>query len=480
MNLLSRNLAWCLIVAVLCASAIRSNAKVKISGKIAHPVSDSIQFSYNDNKLAYYPKDLYARLDKKGNFSVVFPAPGGIYILAEVKHGRHLSEIILRDGDSLVLSVDAVRFDSSLHFSGRGGDIQNFVVRHIVERGRLNQYSVRIKNHLEKNPDDFLKAIEKEKSDELAFVGKNKGRLPSSFIDFWQSHYTYYNYFFLQQYPQLHQMIKLRRYTDTIPDENFVVLQQMPLSFHDSLLAVPSYLLYLTGVFELPLKAAGYAYPLSNPANASKFLDSVDKLGYTRLPDKSGEYFIAQSLYARIRRQPIERTRAEFAAFKKRWPGSEYLAVLGKQVDMTERLAAGQPAPDLDFVTADGLHKKLSDFKDKVVYITFWAPWCKPCVGEMRAMERKVKEVLKNKPVEFVYVSIDDDTATAKLLLGQFKIEGNFTWTKGGWYSPEVAAYGVQNLPAYFLIDREGKFAVQPPPTPQQPTELIVAISKLY
>jgi thiol-disulfide isomerase/thioredoxin len=468
----------CLML-VLCTGTASVHATIKLSGKIGNPVSDSIAVSYNNNRLAYYPNDFYAVLDKKGNFSLEFPAPDGEYVQAEIKHGNHLTELMLHDGDSLLLSADAARFDSSISYAGRGSAAQNFVAKHTLARGRMNQYSVKLKNSLDQSPDVFLSNIEKEQKEELKYLDNNSTGLPASFQKMWRAYYTYYNYFFIEQYPQMHEMMRLRRYTDTIPQGNFVVLKNLPDAFNDELLSVPSYLLYLTGIEEVRLKATGYGFPLSDAGNAAKFLDSLNSLAYKRLPDKSSEYFLAQSLYARIRTQQIERTRAQFGMFKKRWPNSEYLPLLAQQLAIAERLQPGQPAPNIAITMKDGTRQHLADLKGKVVYLTFWATWCKQCVGEMR-MEKKVKDILNGKPVEFVYVSLDDDSAAAATLMTRLKIEGNFTWTKGGWYAPEVSSYGVQGLPARYLIDTDGKIAMQNPPGAQQSTEMVVAISKLY
>ena len=92
-----------------------------------------------------------------------------------------------------------------------------------------------------------------------------------------------------------------------------------------------------------------------------------------------------------------------------------------------------------------------------------------------------LKELIKNKPLEFVYVSIDNDTAAANKLIAKYKMEGLFTHSNGEWSAPEVQLYGVQSLPAYFLIDDEGKFAAQnPPPSHLQSTDLILAFEKLF
>ena len=467
----------------LCCSLLlgaRAFGIVKLSGTIVHPISDSVKVSYNDNKLAYYPKEFFAKVDKGGSFSIALPLPSGTFMQAEITHGNHLAEVMLYDGDSLRLTADTRRFDSSIHYSGTGSEVQNFVALHTITRGRLNQYTLRVKNLLGKEPEDFYRGIEEERKKEEDFANKSPYVLPKQFKKIWLAHFEYYNYFFLQQYPLMHQMMKLQRYTDTVPAENYAVLKYMPQKFSDDLLQVPSYLLYLTGVFETKLKAAGLGFPASDTQKARVLLDSLITLGYNTLPTQSSEYFIAQGLYARIRVQEVNRTKQELNTFTTHFPYSQYSPLLQKQLDIAERLLPGKPAPDFHTNTVAGNQLNLSDINDTVVYITFWASWCKQCVGEMRMMERKVKPLFVNKPVRFMYISLDEDTTVAKQVINQFKVAGYHTYTSGSWYSDVAVKYGIQALPAYFLIDRKGKFAVTNPPNPQRPTELIVAISRLY
>ena len=460
--------------------ATNAYSVVRLSGTITHPIADSIKISYNDNKLAYYPKEFYALVDKNGYFSIAFPLPSGIYLQAEITHGNHLAEVMLYDGDSLHLSADTRRFDSSIHYNGTGSEVQNFVALHTITRGRLNQYTLRVKNILGKEPEQFYAGIEEERKKEEDFANKSQYKLPPLFKKIWLSHFEYYNYFFLQQYPLMHQMMNLQRYTDTVPPENYTVLKHMPQKFNDDLLQVPSYLLYLTGVFESKLKAAGLGFPSSDTQKARILLDSIIALGYKNLPKQSSEYCIAQGLYARIRVQQLSRTKQELYKFTTSFPSSQYLPFLQKQLDIVERLSPGMPAPDFQTTTLSGITVHLSSLKDTVVYVTFWASWCKQCVGEMRMMERKVKQSFLNKPVRFVYVSLDEDTTLAKQVTNQFKVAGYHTYTSGSWYADVAVKYGIQALPAYFLVDRKGRFALSNPPTPQRPTDLIVAISRLY
>ena len=467
-----------LLCAFILSAACFAQDSVRLSGHVDNGTSDTVELTYNDNNLAYYPVKFYARLDKKANFKCTFPVPRSVFVQVELKQGNRLAELILRGGDSLHLTVNALHFDTTIHYTGRGAGIQNFVARHTLEKGRMNQYTGKLKQAMTLEPDAFRAEIEKAHKDELQFLTQHGGKLPPEFVNYWKAFFRYYNYFFTEQYPLTHQVMAVKRFTDTIPAANFSVVSELPYAFNDSFLQLPPYLLYLTGIFETRLRASGYFAYRADTTMTRMVEDSVYALGYSMLPTGSAEFFMAQNLYGRAKGQDLQRTEAQFAAFRQHWPNSQYLPLLARQVATAERLAPGQPAPDLDIVTPEGKHMKLSDLRGYVVYLGFWGSFCRQCVGEMMS-ERKIKDLMKNKPVKFVYVSIDDDAALDKTLAEKYKIDGIFIHAASGWTSKEVEQYGVQTLPAYFLIDEDGKIAVRNPALPGQFTELVLQIGRL-
>ena len=69
-----------------------------------------------------------------------------------------------------------------------------------------------------------------------------------------------------------------------------------------------------------------------------------------------------------------------------------------------------EKAPDFDFIHESGEMQKLSDYDGSVVYIAFWASWCKPCLINFRNYEEMRLE-MKKKGVTLLNVSLDKNKA---------------------------------------------------------------------
>ncbi len=73
----------------------------------------------------------------------------------------------------------------------------------------------------------------------------------------------------------------------------------------------------------------------------------------------------------------------------------------------------------------DNLDQIITENKNKVIYIDFWASWCAPCRTSMQ-VSKELRNQYKNKDIVFIYVSIDSDfnkweSAVKKELLYDYK-----------------------------------------------------------
>ena len=115
-----------------------------------------------------------------------------------------------------------------------------------------------------------------------------------------------------------------------------------------------------------------------------------------------------------------------------------------------------QPAKDFRVTTPDNRPLTLADFKGKVVFLNFWATWCKPCEAEMPGMERLHQ---KYKERGLVVLGISED-ANGVSVVPPFLKTRNLTFPIGLDPKMSVASlYGVWAVPSTFIIDRHGNRA---------------------
>ena len=117
-----------------------------------------------------------------------------------------------------------------------------------------------------------------------------------------------------------------------------------------------------------------------------------------------------------------------------------------------KRMELGKPAPDFELMDASGKTWKLSSLKGKVVFVNFWATWCKPCRDEMPSMAA-LNKAMAGKPFQMLAIVFNDDLAMAesfaRRLGATFPVLGN-----PGQELTE--AYMITGVPETFLIDADG------------------------
>jgi thiol-disulfide isomerase/thioredoxin len=119
-----------------------------------------------------------------------------------------------------------------------------------------------------------------------------------------------------------------------------------------------------------------------------------------------------------------------------------------RPVDVT----VGSKAPEIAGKDLDGKPLRLSEFRGKVVMLSFWASWCGPCRG-LFPHERAILERYQGKPFALVGVNGDEDLDAARRL----QEKGDVLWRSFTDAKGDIArAYGVDAFPYVFLIDSHG------------------------
>jgi thiol-disulfide isomerase/thioredoxin len=117
-------------------------------------------------------------------------------------------------------------------------------------------------------------------------------------------------------------------------------------------------------------------------------------------------------------------------------------------------LTVGKTAPEIVGKDAWGKPFALSEFRGKVVVLTFSGNWCGPCVG-MYPQERELVARLKDRPFALLSVDTDSNAETLKKSVDAGEITWRCWWDRGTT-GPITTRWGIERFPAIFVLDRSG------------------------
>jgi peroxiredoxin len=121
-------------------------------------------------------------------------------------------------------------------------------------------------------------------------------------------------------------------------------------------------------------------------------------------------------------------------------------------------LKVGSSFPLFAVQDTAGAALSLESYRGKVVLVDFWAMWCGPCIAELPNVVKAYKDY-NARGFEIVGISLDRAGEGPKL--ARFTQENAMPWRQffdGKYWANELAQkYGVNSIPATYLLDGEGR-----------------------
>ena len=112
----------------------------------------------------------------------------------------------------------------------------------------------------------------------------------------------------------------------------------------------------------------------------------------------------------------------------------------------------GIMAPAFTLIGLDGNAITLEQFKGKVVFLDFWAPWCIPCKQELPELDKLYQKYGKE-GFEVIGVCEDAPENVVKEFLRKAPVTFNILIDKSGDVADE---YRISSLPIGLIIGRDG------------------------
>ncbi len=451
-----------LVVVWACFLEIAAAQNTLVMGKIeqygpANTIDLQVNQFYLTGKKDNYTSNILT--DGSFAFAVQINEPQ----LVSLKYANNKALLYLEPGDTLFVYTDAGKFQENLHFEGRSSANNRLLYTYFndnppeLDPFKLVQYrygSFWYSNgprfeDLMLNSDRTVftrhMLLRKEKALELLHsITKQDKAITSTFAAFleteiiydWAYHMMLYGHVFKNKYSLEKDYFD---FIAEIPvDNNFIGnywLRQYLLAFVNH----------------------------QNEAKKSKANPFVAQynLATRGLYKKAKSFVQSEMIVKALRAAQFDEILPKYHEFSQKNPYPLFEDKVISVYQKTIRYAPGSQAPDFGLADISGKEIHLSEFRGKVIYLNFWASWCRPCIAKMREL-KPIQEELEQAGVTFLNVSLDKNEKSWQNKIRELGLGGVNVRAAGLSGQSMVKEYEVKVLPHYYIIDKTGAFAEKP------------------
>lgn len=448
--------ACALLVSPLGATAIVSGVF-----KNANP-GERIEIFVPHDYLDGHNDSYRADLDAQGQFSLAVELPEAQLVF--LLRGEDRLPVFLEPTDTLQVRTDAFQFPLVVTFGGPAAANNRLLAAYLRENpADFNEFNnLRFKiglwwasieapaNNLMESlpPQSYKEAMDKRRTAAEAlfneFANANPGALSPLFQEWLSTEIVYQWAYHLLFYGQVYK----NRYL--IGPEFFTFLYDAPLT--SEVLGNSAYRQFL-----LTLMARQQA----RADNKTDFYAAQYRQAGELLSGKALAFFRSEIIRMAFSAERYSEILPYYTQFLQTNTYESYDLKITPLYEKSVRVSPGVAAPAFSGKDAGGLDVSLAQYRGKVVYLNFWASWCAACLKKMELFNDYTAD-LNRQGVEIINVSIDEDADNWRNALNERQFKGANLLASAGQGRNIARIYGVEAVPQYFIIGKNGAFVDKP------------------
>lgn len=395
---------------------------------------------------------------------ITLPCEFPSLIHAFIGNNGYMFYVIPKDTLKITVSFTDSSKIQSISFTGNTKLICDY---YLEKQQELGYHDLRIPlNRVSGNPDDILKNTDSLLFKELSFISNypNKNQLPEWFVKTEISEITYLCNSF--KYSQEAYVTKHLKKTFNPNPDYYRSIDTLKIDNQDALYSYWYYFFLKSYLVYRKLNLEG----LSTKDRMDLTTKTALEQASINLSKEVRDIFSYDYLYSYLKwTKNLDDFDSIFSAGKGNFTNQEYLTILTSyRNELTDSLVqkrndeasatsakslkANDPIPYFYLQNIDGIYFTPENFKDKIVYINFWATWCKSCIATIPHKNNLIEKYKDNKEVVFLNICISSDNETWKKILKEKPMAGINLFANENWSTIIGQNFGIDALPAYFLV----------------------------
>ncbi|HFC01194.1 MAG TPA: redoxin domain-containing protein [Phaeodactylibacter sp.] len=441
---------------ILIFSISSSASEVSFWGKIKNHNSDAVDFILHNNYLLQEDNIYRAKINEQNEFSVMLSIDRPqivqikvdekiLYLFASPKTNRIEFEYD-NNAPSATLTLKGKNvFNNSFYNSFSRSFDWNNEKKETYEMGGLStQVSPKIKQMaVSYSMYDYFKIIDQNRNNQLQYL-QNSSSLSIDFYRFieneinwkYETHKIAYFLFNKDRF----SISDFKKYW-----VRYALLQTVNIN-DDKVIAFPD--------FQNMLSAFIHFLHLQTPVK-TKISDSFYTFIEVNLRGKPRYFMLAKLMVSNFQNAGNPTLAIQhLKAFKRENPYPEYNTILNQIFGKDLEFLTNKNAPNIKVLDLSEQELWLNQYAGKVVYVSFWASWCAPCLQGFQHTKNFRKEMEKN-GVVFLNINIDDKEQVWRKTLAHREIVGKNVYALDVKQAKEELK--ITSLPYYFLVNKYGK-----------------------